>query len=207
MIIEFYGLPGTGKTSIVKNLVIQGQGEGIEINNMLWRIYYSLIFLLKQPQAFFSLFNLTTTELRFCNSHKLFSLYIHRLKLLIDKASKYGYAYKNSSAEALFIDEGFFQYILSMCEKEKTIEEMIELIDIIPKPDILIILSRHESLLEGVNQVREKKRRDGNLVMFGSEYAERKIRVITWNDRIINEVLSKEIVGGGYYGRKSKRDC
>lgn len=124
MIIEFYGLPGTGKTTIAKNIAMRG-GENVVINkNKLGRVYYSLVFLLKQPKKFFFLFNLTTLELsfKFCTSHKFLNLYIYRLKLLIDKMAKYGYAYKHSSNdEVLFIDEGFFQHVISMCERKKNV--------------------------------------------------------------------------------------
>jgi hypothetical protein len=142
MIIEFYGLPGTGKTATAKKLEQETDFNIVKIKTKQELIFFNILFLLKHPIKFFVLLYFIIV-----NSVSLKEFYYKFMNAFLNCNAKYQ---KSKKYKKAIIDQGYFQGILSIFNKEIKNTSLNKYLNIILKPDILFIF-------EAPQVVRDKR--------------------------------------------------
>ena len=132
MIIELFGLPASGKTTLAKLLSGQRGLEIIKIRNRAELIWYNFLFLIYHPAKFFILLGWLV---RYVGSGKLF--YFKLMNFFFDINARYQKAKMKKNG---ILDQGYFQNLLSLFEQEPGEAIMKSYLKILPRPDVLIIL-------------------------------------------------------------------
>ena len=133
MIIEFYGLPGSGKTTAAQKLKeVQGV-EPVTITGRRELCFLSAKFALKNPKAFFLTFGLILV-----NSRDLKMFYYKLMNVLLYRTAKYEKALE--AHMPVLLDEGLFQNVLSLFERPMTKEKLLHYARVLPKPDTLLVI-------------------------------------------------------------------
>ena len=128
MIIELFGLPGSGKSTIARALEANGKAKRIRITSrgeLLWR---SSLYILRHPLS--SLIQLWYL-IRYSGSLQLF--YSKFMNLFLHHAAKYQKAH--AKQEVVVIDQGHLQNLLSLFELPVSHEKMVRYLAWLPKPD------------------------------------------------------------------------
>jgi len=132
MIIELFGLPGSGKTTLAKRIETDKKIPVIKINKKRELIFLNLVFLFRHPFKFFwSLFYL----MKYAGGSNLF--YYKFLNIFLHHNAKYLKAKKQRIA---IIDQGHFQNVLSLFERPVSGHALLKYLNCLPKPDKLIVL-------------------------------------------------------------------
>jgi len=132
MIIELFGLPGSGKTSLARTLAQEPGFEVIKIRSKKELVFYNLVFFVRNPFRFLRLLGWVLGNI---GHRKLF--YLKIMNAFFNDNAKYEKARRYSRA---ILDQGYFQNVLSLFEGELDKEKLKDYIKIIPKPDWLFIL-------------------------------------------------------------------
>ncbi len=162
-IIELFGLPGSGKTTLSKILTEGGSKEivQVEVKNKIFRIFYFALFFILNPRFVYFSF----LYIRRCN-RVVRSYVLHLFTLSCSKLMK-------AKIESIFsykiflIDEGLFQRYLSILETEETDKNIKKYINFFPNWVGLVLVldggnfDRFTSLVDAHNNPR---------VIAGSEY-------------------------------------
>ena len=128
MIIELFGLSGSGKSTIARHLDSTGKASRIRINStseLLWR---SIWYIVKHPKS--SAIQLHYL-LRFAGSPSLF--FTKYMNLFLHHAAKRQKA--EASKGYVVLDQGHLQNLLSLFETPQSLEELIKYLRCIPLPD------------------------------------------------------------------------
>jgi len=131
MIIEFYGLPGSGKTTIAKNLSQKTDFRIIKIRKKGDLFFYNLLFLVKHP-----IFSLKSFFYVLKNSSSMKEFYYKFMNFFLDYNAKYEKALKNKNS---ILDQSFFQNIISLFNHPASDKEIKKYLNFVPKPNILFI--------------------------------------------------------------------
>ncbi len=158
MIIEFFGMPGSGKTTIVNQWIISLKQSGINVSRgnfdhfssrkrIFKKIYYSFLFMFKDPIFYF--YNLNHC----CKAHKFKISFFNDFINITYLLSLYK-KYRNSTSLIIF-DQGILQSYwslknFSIVEKDYNSEKLFSYIDKI----VLLEIDKEE------NQYRLKNRDD-----------------------------------------------
>lgn len=188
MILELYGLTGSGKTFLAEKLKRRGL-EITKFNSKLQKYSNSLLFMIKNPLTSFNLFlELNTNsciKLDKLNFSRKVKLRVIRNILLLSTMAHYN---KAESKENSLVDEGFFQIIHTIYERKKNLKSIKRLIDKIKKPDALILLNIKKSLRAKRLKERNLPRKD----LFGPVYFDDWHNAMEHNDKIIRDLLKKQ---------------
>ncbi len=146
MIIECYGLPGTGKSTIAVELSSLLPGTVIRIERRKDFIWFNVLSFLKHPLKF-----IRRTVCVFYDNRNLGLLYYKLVRVflyrnaVVEKARKYSLA---------IVDEGHLANILSGFEEPLSPEMLLKEIDNLELPDILLHfkLPEHERKLRLENR-------------------------------------------------------
>jgi hypothetical protein len=170
MIIELYGLPGSGKTTLSKNLSSFKDFKLVKIENNTELVFFSLLSLLRHPIVFLYTFYLVTV-----NSSSVGMFYYKFMNILLHRNAKHmkAFFYKSS-----VIDEGFSQNILSIYEKTISKKELKRIVSLSPKPNTLVVFNIDSNILE--NRVKKTAARRN----FGEEYYIKWKEVIRKNNEL-----------------------
>ncbi len=133
MIIEFYGLPGSGKSTIARKLAEGNTFRIIKIRKKSELIFYNLKYALTNPLNFCGLLLLV---IRNSGSGKEF--YHKFMNCFLDYNAKFEKAKKFQFA---ILDQGYFQNIISLFNHELSKDELKKYCYIILQPDKLFIFS------------------------------------------------------------------
>lgn len=179
MIIEFYGLPGAGKTTITQKLAAKSDFKIIKIRSKKELAWYNFLFLIGHPAKFFAtLYYLVASSTGWpIFYYKFTNTFLHH-------NAKYQKALREKHA---ILDQGYFQNILSVFEKPVSVCSLARYSKFFLKPDKLIILNLPPDDVSGRIGGRGYTARE----RFGQEYFRRWLETIKENNRIFLENLDK----------------
>lgn len=177
MLIEFYGLPGSGKTTLAKKLAKEKGYTIIKIRKKRELFFYNLIFLIKQPQRFFSLLYYVIK-----NSGNLPIFYFKLMNTFLDYNAKYQ---KAKRCENALLDQGYFLNVFALFDRALSKEEMKKFLKLSLKPDLLIVFDMPFSLRQERTQARGRFTR-GN---FSEEYQRRWQKAAEENNKMFLGLL------------------
>jgi glycosyltransferase involved in cell wall biosynthesis len=158
MIIELYGLPGSGKTTFAENLAKEGGFEIIKIRSGFELVFRNFLFFLRHPVRFCALFFYTA---RYAGGFRLF--YCKFTNLFLHVNAKYQ---KAASRKKAVIDQGYFQNMLSLFENIANENVLKKYREFSLLPDRLVVFDFSEDILKE----RLKKRGYGSRENFSPEY-------------------------------------
>jgi thymidylate kinase len=145
MIIEFCGLPGSGKTTIAKKIEQNTDYKIIKIKSKRELLYYNFLFFIKYPVKFFYLFFYICR-----NSESWKEFYLKLMNTFFQHNAKYQKALKFEKA---IIDQGYFQNFLSVFNKKINTDIFYKYSELILQPDKLFIIKVSEKeRLERINK-------------------------------------------------------
>jgi thymidylate kinase len=171
MIIELYGLPRSGKTTLAKKIVKKTDFKIIKIRERRELLFYNFLFLIKHPVKFLKL-------LFFVISNSLSKPRVFYYKLMncfFDYNAKYQKALRHKNA---ILDQGYFQNIISLFDKKIDSAIFKKYLKLILLPDKLFVLDvpseeLKKRIKKGAKLARSK---------FGQEYLKKWLEVIKKND-------------------------
>ncbi|MCK5510806.1 AAA family ATPase [Candidatus Parcubacteria bacterium] len=178
MLIELYGLPGSGKTTFAREITKERGYKIIKIRSKRELFFYNLIFLFKYPYKFFvQLFYLAG------NSDNLKIFYFKLMNTFLDYNAKYQKAKKFENA---ILDQGYFLNVFAIFENKQTCEKMEKYLSYLLKPDLLIILDIPFS----VSMERTKNRGYFAREDFSNEYKIKWQEAMKKNNRIFLNMIN-----------------
>lgn len=134
MIIELYGLPGSGKTTAAQKIKELHGLVPVTIGTRRELCSFAVKFAAKNPRAFF------LTMLYIITNSRSFKMFYYKfMNVLLYRAAKYEKASEADSS--VLLDEGPFQNMLSLFEKPMEEDKLIRYARILPKPDLLVIFN------------------------------------------------------------------
>lgn len=131
MIIEFFGLSGSGKSTIAKTLANKGGYQIIRIRKKRELFYYNLLSFLRHPFSFFFLFILVLRNSSGCKE-----FYYKFMNCFLDYNAKYE---KARRIELAILDQGYFQNIISLFTRPINKEDLYSFQKLIRLPDALFV--------------------------------------------------------------------
>ena len=189
MIVELYGLTGSGKTYLSNKLKERGFSLS-KFDSKFSKYLNSVFFIFLHPVLSFSLWHNLS---RFPNNSTNLLPLRKRLKLNLTRnilllATMAQYMESRSHRDAVVLDEGFFQIIHTVFERKVKDYKLKRLMELIPKPEILI-------LVNSTKESRERRFAQGGYPRkdeFGSKYFDEWYEVMKLNDLKIRKVLKDE---------------
>jgi deoxyadenosine/deoxycytidine kinase len=178
-IIEFYGLPGAGKTTMAQRLAAKSDFKIVKIRNKRELFWYNFLFLIRHPVRFFA-----TIVYLIANSTSWPIFYYKFINTFLHHNAKYQKALRGERA---ILDQGYFQNILSVFEEPIGIDFLLKYSKFLLKPGKLIILNLpaddvSRRIGERGYMAREK---------FGQKYFRKWLGAVKENNRIFLENLDK----------------
>ncbi|NNM84018.1 AAA family ATPase [Candidatus Parcubacteria bacterium] len=138
MIIELFGLPGSGKTTLARALEKEGKATRVRIVSRWELIRYNLIFIAKHPVRSVVLLGYVV---RYAGSLPLF--HTKFMNLILHHNAKYEKAHSLSGR--IVIDQGHFQNLLSLFEQAMSAPMLARYVSWLPCPDELWICAMPQS--------------------------------------------------------------
>jgi thymidylate kinase len=179
MILEFYGLPGAGKTTVSQKIAESSDFKIIKVRSKRELFWYNFLFLIKHPIKFF-----VTLFYLFSNSTSWAVFYYKFTNTFLHHNAKYQKALQARNA---ILDQGYFQNILSVLEKPIGVEFFLEYSRFLLKPDKLIILNLpSEKIIERIGGRGYAARE-----IFGREYFNKWLEIVIVNNKTFLENLDK----------------
>ncbi|MFH1744874.1 MAG: AAA family ATPase [bacterium] len=179
MIIEIYGLPGSGKTTAAKRIADSCGYEIIKIRKKSELVFYNFLFLIKHPVRFFVLLYYV---FRFSSSLKEF--YFKLMNTFFDYNAKYQKALKKKNA---ILDQNYFTNIFAVFTKPVDAEVLTKYLKYVLCPDKLIIMNIDKDIREKRVMERNYFARDD----FGDEYKKEWREAMEKNNKIFFDVVKK----------------
>lgn len=161
MVIELFGLPGAGKTTLAKKLETEQGFKIVKIRSRWELLYLNLRHFFKNPvSSFMNLFFIIKS------SPNLRLFYYKFMNFFMDINARYE---KAGSCEKAILDQGYFQNILSVFEKPINQYQLEKYLRYLPKPDKLIVVDTPPEEI----QRRVGERGYYSREKFGKEYVEK----------------------------------
>jgi len=185
MVIEIFGPPAAGKTTLAKGCKNQLRVELLTVLSRSERYGLCFRFLLARPFAFANLLaatliqglpSLTRTR------HKLYRLTCHLAKGV--KANK---LHIKNPKRLLLVDEGMAQYFFSLYEREVSEKEAIRYINKFVQSDLLLYIFADEE----VRKSRMHERGRVPRIHTGIDY-KTWLKVVSANANLVNKLVSEK---------------
>lgn len=184
MLVEMYGLSGSGKSTLAKELAekdtsikhVSAQYNNVEVFRFMFR-HPVLSFAWLGEMLFLAL------------RHNEWTLFRYRLSIILRTFATFGYAERIPKGVVL-LDEGLFQRVLSIYEKERSAKSLERLMKLIPKVDLLILVDRgNES-----RYIRFDNNKDHPRAKLGEAYlASWKVMIEKNNDKLQQAVATLRV--------------
>lgn len=189
MIIELYGLPGSGKTTLANKLAAEKGYAIIKVRKKRELVYYNLFFLFKHPYKFVILLFYVIIN---SNNPRLF--YYKFMNTFLGYNAKYQKAKRYENA---ILDQGYFLNAFALFERPIEKAEMKKYFKHILKPDQLLILD----IPFEVSLERTKERGYFARENFGEEYKKEWQKAVWENNQLFLNIVEdleinyKKIIG------------
>ncbi|MBI5913470.1 hypothetical protein HY839_03475 [Candidatus Azambacteria bacterium] len=179
MIIELYGLPGTGKTTVAKKIEERTDFKIVAIKNKGELVWLNIIFFLKHPLRSFLMLRYILA-----NSRGWRTFYYKFMNCFLLNNAKYQKAayFKNA-----LIDQGYFQNIISVFEAPLNAKALKRYTKLFLPSDMLLIFSAPSFVREQRTDQRGRFSRE----QFGDEYVTAWKGMIEKNDALLKEYVSE----------------
>jgi|GEM_PF-1118148 hypothetical protein len=141
MIIEFFGPPGAGKTTIAKTFCRENKATLIIIANRWERYWYDLVYLIFNPIRFCRLFLIIV-----CQSFPSLRLFGHKLHRFSGYAAVAVKAARSSVKGDIVIDEGLAQHFFSLYERPASLAAIKDYFFRYLAADWLVLVVAEETL-------------------------------------------------------------
>jgi GTPase SAR1 family protein len=180
MIVECFGVPGSGKSTLTSKLVEREEFSTVPPYVSRW---YSLLFMLRHP--------IFTTRwilalLSECKKTKTWTLLRFKVAVFLNTVGRIEYGHTHFSKEKIVIlDEGIMQRMLSLLEERKTEKEFEAWMAYIPRPHTVIFC---ENMSENISKRKVGTKRK----QFGDEYAKEYSLVLEFNYWGLKEEIEKQ---------------
>jgi hypothetical protein len=179
MIVELYGLPASGKSTLARKMA---EDEGyivVKAGNKAELLFYNLLFFIKHPlRAAVTFYYLIINS----KSRQLF--YYKFMNTFLHTNAKYQKALRHEKA---VLDQGYFQNVISVFESRLTEREMLQYLRFVLFPDKLIIFSLSQKKRDQFAGSRGYLARE----QFGGKYQENWRKVAEHNDKMLKQALKK----------------
>ena len=137
MVIELFGLPGAGKTTLAQALKEKGYII-IKVENNFELIFYNILFILLHPYNSFVIFSYI-----FQSSEDWKRFYPKFTNAFLQCNARYQ---KSKFFKKALVDQGFFQNIITIFEKKINKDKMGRFLRSLPRLDLLIVVEADEDL-------------------------------------------------------------
>lgn len=177
MQVEFFGLPGAGKTYLAEKLSKKNNIDLVYINNTWQKGYFLFLFIINNLKLFFILFNKFIKE-NSNNTRLLFYKIKHLFFLMAAREQKAKF-YKKS-----IVDDGFVQMLFTIYEREISYEDLEWCKKYFKNYYVYIVESDKEKRLERI-KTRNRTPRE----FFGEKYAEDWLLLVEKNYPVIKKFI------------------
>ncbi|MGB0757162.1 MAG: AAA family ATPase [Patescibacteria group bacterium] len=193
MIIELFGLPGTGKSTLARALQERGMVVS-KVKKVPLLIWYNIQFFFQYPKTALFLLRLI---LKHSKPRSLF--YMKFMNAFLQHNAKYVHAKKLPNA---VIDQGHLQNILSVFETRLEDDDVESYIKIIPPVDRVVILQASDKVRNDRLEDRGFRPREHMSDAYLSDWNE----VLQHNFAVAHNVLNKLPGSIAINAEKSKED-
>jgi thymidylate kinase len=178
MIIECFGLPGTGKTTIAAQLAARLQADLVAVEGRRELIWFNIRSLFRHPLKYFrrTARAFHERESRDLQYYKLRYIFLRR-NALVEKARTYPLA---------IVDEGHVSNILSAFNEPLSENRMLKELRHLELPDVLLRVT----LPKRERQMRLQKRGYFSRSSESEEYLLRWEKAMEANDELLERLLS-----------------
>lgn len=181
MIIELYGLSGSGKTTFAKKMAQESGFQIIKIRTRLELLYLNALFLVMHPWRLVSGFLYLTK-----NSPNGRLFYYKLMNTFLHVQAKYAKAWLwRGRNKGLILDQGYVQNVISLFETEKSQDQIEKYMSIWIRPDILVAFDSSKE----VREERLRGRGDRSRQSFGERYLRNWEEVAEKNAGAFTEIL------------------
>ena len=157
MVIELYGLPASGKTTIVRRLAQEKEGRAVEIQSVREALFLFGTFFLRHPRAAVFLLRFYGKQRRAAGSIR------HFYNTVVYRCAKWEKARREEKGESIFLlDEGLLQNLLSLPLRILEEREAARFIKNIPTGNCVITLALPERVRRTRHAARTAQRGKGN---------------------------------------------
>jgi broad-specificity NMP kinase len=177
MIIELYGLPGSGKTTLAETISRARDLPIVRIENRREILLYNFLFLMAHPVKYLVSFGYLV---RGSANLKMFNFKF--LSFFLNRNAKYQKAQESPSA---VIDEGHIQNMISFFEAPVSEKQLRTCLKYAPMPDLLIVLELTREELESVVEGRAYTIRKG----FGRDYLSGWLESMQRNNETLRDII------------------
>lgn len=178
MIIELFGLPGSGKTTFGNNL---DKGNFIFIKSKKYSFIFKVICIFKYLIFFFWLKEIILETLKF----KKWKLVRFKVSLVISTLCTFSEAnsIKNNTEKNILLDEGFLQRLLSVYEEKKDIEFFQKIVKKVLLTDCVFIINFNFNIFLRYEDTRNNRK------ILGEDYFNNWKNVLDYNYKNILECI------------------
>jgi len=183
MIIELVGPPASGKSTYARTILKEIGFERLLIRTKKELLYLNIMFILKYP-----VFSLYTLWLIISNSSSFTLFYYKFMNTFLHHNARYE---KASNIKYGVIDEGFTQNILSIFDRQISLEQIIKYLRKSPKIDVLFLFDVPKKTIEENSNKRGFLARE---TFYNKEEQEKWLLNTLLNMSTLKKALQKEKV-------------